>query len=314
MTDNIAPFREHGLASRAENSAEIADGAIGVVSSVTDVKPLKLAHIRDRIEFSVATRSGDWSRNHAFEHVGVEYIRVLVGSSEVVGIDVPTARACVKGASSAANIMRNADPSACARIPVPTRREVINEMVEALVCTLNTERSEKLANLGAVAVVFANSGILKNEAVALLRAGDDGKLRTAILAAERIVASTITNEAHIQAIKDALSQSARGSSNGNVGEVAASAEHQLRRRRNSDRKHFVFSQAAVFTTITLNPRIARILGENTENVGELFFALHSEAKVVNANLRRLNSGLLKVEVTKGLGELDYSSRRNAVRA
>jgi len=314
VTNHIAPFREHGLTSRAKNSAEISDGAVRIVGSVTDVEPLKLAHVRDRVELSVAARSGDWGGNHALQHISVEHEGIFVRSSKVVRIDVPTAGTGIKGASSATNVMRNASPSACARVPVPTRCEVVDEVVEALVGALNAKRRKKLANLGAVAVVFANSGVLKNEAVALLRASDDGELRTAILAAERIVASTIANEAHIQAIKNALSQAARGSSSRNVGKVAASAEHQLGRRRHSNGKHFVLSQTAVFATIALNPSVARILGENTENVGELLFALHSEAKVVYANLRRLDSGLLKVEVAKGLSELNYSGRRDAVRA
>lgn len=314
MTDNIAPFREHRLTSRAENSAEIANGAIRVVSSVTDVEPLKLTHVRDRVEFSVPARSGDRSRNHALQHVSVEHKGVLVGSSEVVGIDVPTARTRVKGASSAANIVWNADPSACARIPIPTRSEVVDKVVESFVRTLNAERGEELANLGAVTVILTNSGVLKNKAVALLRAGDDGKLRAAIFAAKRVVASTITNEAHIQSIKGTLSQAARGCSNGNVGEVAASAKHQLGHTRHRNWEHFVFSQTAVLATIPLNPGITRILSENSEDVGKLLFALHSEAKIVNAKLRRLNSSLLKIEVTKGLSELDYRSRRDAVGA
>lgn len=312
VTNHIAPFREHGLTSRAKNSAEISDGAVRIVGSVTDVEPLKLAHVRDRVELSVAAGSGDWGGNHALQHISVEHEGVFVRSSKVVRIDVPTAGTGIKGASSATNVMRNTDPGTAT--PVPTRCKVVNEVVEALVGALNAKRSEELANLGAVAVVFANSGVLKNEAVALLRASDDGELRTAILAAERIVASTIANEAHIQTIKDALSQTARGRSNRNVGEVAASAEHQLSRRRHSNREHFVLSQTAVFATIALNPSIACILSEDTEDVGELLFALHSEAKVVYANLRRLDSSLLKVEVTKGLSELNYSGRRNAVRA
>ena len=294
--DRVTPLGTDRFRTSREETTEVSDGAVRVLTLVANVEPFELATIRDGVKCGAATGARDRGRNDRVEDILVEHNGDFVLSQFISRVDDPLGVA-VRGSLHIRSDLR----IDAATVGVPGH-EIIDKMIKALVGTLNAERSEQIVSLGAVAIVIAVTSKVVDDVVRGLAGTDEAEHRSTVFTAKRVVASTVTDEAHTNLVKNRLNQL-----RGRLGSGEAAGARSHRRVR----QNLVVGQAKILVTIPRLPSPRGILRKNTENIAELVFAAERETKVVNANRRRLNSSLLEIVRNELVVELDLGSRRHA---
>lgn len=303
IQDSPTPFRADWLGAAGEESTEETNRAVWVVSGIDDVLPTPLTAIGDWVELGVSARAGDGLGNQRLHDILMEdksnfILSVLVGRTDVllraVGCSTPA-------------VGKNTGPSSAS--PVVAWHEVIDHVVEPTVTALHAERSKKLTWLG-IAEVLLDWTIVTDDSIRSLRTKDDAELRSTIHHSQRIDASAVTNHFHADCTQDSLRQ---------VGRRKLCWEHLGRDavwikaqggvlRKAGTSNGFVATVAEVFVPVAVLPCVVRVLGENIEHHPKLLLTLECETKIVDADRRGVQRGVLQVVGPHRLSEWDHLIR------
>lgn len=301
MHDDVAELRAHWLGTVGEDATEVPEGTVRIVVRQV-VFPSKHATVVHWVETHVLTGAGDWGRNEGFQNFRVEddgslELRVLVVRRDVNGASVGGRRGTV-----------GVDADILCAVPVVTGRQVVDEVVVTTVAAGNTERLEKFRRVGP-AEVLANICIVADKRTAGLSATDKGENGRTILTTLRVIACTLTNQLQVDAVENALGKVAR--SLNLREEVVCRWIITVGLRECASNNELVSSHADELVAVAVDPRPACVLRENRHDVCKLFLAIHRETEIVDADARRLQSGVLKVVGAERLSEVNSLLRRNA---
>ena len=192
-----------------------------------------------------------------------------------------------------------------------TGEPIVNHVEESTVATLNTKRGKKLVVLrGRITVILTDVWVSEDEVTAGLTGDDSTEHWTSVFTIERVVSTTITDELHVNPIKDALSQDARWDDRtkdrafvGVLNELTITIE---------DGVDLVLSDARILVAETILPSIGGVLLEDGEDVAQLLLTLERETQVIDAEFWALKSGVSQIVATQGLSELNTRSRRELI--
>ena len=285
MDDNPTEVRGNRAASVLEHSHPATDFPEGVVHGIADVEPEELAAVVVRI--IVERSTGDVRAdllNRFLIHIRVEDVCGLVRRGVVGGIGLPLVSRGRAGLHEGINLGVGS-----AAVSEAGNFQIVH-VVEPTEGTLDTERGDKLAR-GGIADVLTEFAVVAEELAARLRARNESEDGGAILLAESVVSSTITDEADAKLVKLILRQlEGRGGNIVEVGVFGVVSSLHL-----GDEAEILRAAAVV------ENRLGK-LGKLFDSLGNLGLNLERGLQIIQADARGLIGNALEVPATDSLTE------------
>jgi len=289
VTDNEAEVRTLDLVSVGVQSAEESDVAIDIRRAVRHVPPNKLTSPRIlRVVLNTAAE-GLWLRNENLQNVAVIDHSVGVGGILVLVRDLPL----LATGGWKRRVRLTANP--CTANEIVARGELNSEELESTIDAVQA-RSLKVRGIHLRALIGITEVVTGVAVLALeVREGetlaDCGVDRGHVInTLERVDSTTIVSELLVNTLKDAPSELA-----GSRGQ--REARRSGREVRSCD--DLAAGCGDVLVLIGVRPDPLGILGQNTDHVLDLIFDLPCKAKVIQADVRAVEGGLLEAGRAEG---------------
>lgn len=300
MTDREHEVRVDSLGCRHESATEAANRLVGVVGwavlvVVLDVEPAEVAHVVLRIELSLG-HTGYARRNAKLNRVANVDVGVLEVRSAPCRIHQKLRIGWVRSVKQVRLDLGVNTASKSVAV-----RHVVDHVDVAIVSMADAQRTKKLVTATGVTEVFADGIVITSEAAACDLIGDETENRATVLHRQRMLHALLDDEGFVEVLKNAVGK-LRCAFGRAESHRSFTSGFETRLSNN-----FVAPLGPV-VPVPLDPVVAHLLIESTDDSFHLLLARASEQEVVDAEPRRIDRLVVELHFAESLMELNRIGR------